>query len=99
MNNSEQANAAGGAPALVTPDEAAELMRVCKRTVTRLCDDGELKAVKVRNQWRINREALRAYCGLAGEPWARRDTALRWRRARSRRCARNRYRAPSHTAS
>ncbi|PWM49326.1 MAG: hypothetical protein DBX56_02620 [Coriobacteriia bacterium] len=66
MNNSEQANAAGGAPALVTPDEAAELMRVCKRTVTRLCDDGELKAVKVRNQWRINREALLAYCGLAG---------------------------------
>ena len=41
-------------------------MRVCKRTVTRLCDDGELKAVKVRNQWRINREALLAYCGLAG---------------------------------
>lgn len=66
MNNSEQTNATGGAPALVTPDEAAELMRVGKRTVTRLCNDGALKAVKVRNQWRINREALLAYCGLAG---------------------------------
>ncbi len=49
---------------LITPAEAAAIMRVSDRTVTRMCNDGTLKAVKVREQWRINREALLTTCGL-----------------------------------
>ena len=52
-------------PVFVTPAEAARLVRVSERTVTRLCKDGTLKAVKVRKQWRVNRESLLAYCGIA----------------------------------
>lgn len=44
---------------------AGEILHVSERTVTRMCASGELKAVKVGHQWRINRDALLEYAGLA----------------------------------
>ena len=49
---------------LLTADEAAELLRVNKRTVTRLCCEGELKSVRIGRQWRINAEELMKRCGV-----------------------------------
>lgn len=46
---------------MVTPKEAAKLLGVCPRTVTRMCERGELKAIRVRSLWRINRAALVEY--------------------------------------
>lgn len=43
---------------------AARTMGISVRTVTRLCERGEIKAVKVGAQWRINRDALLEYAGL-----------------------------------
>lgn len=65
MDNAESTMQSTNAPAFITPTEAAQLLRVNERTVTRLCNDGAVKAVKVRKQWRINRAALFEYCGLA----------------------------------
>ncbi len=53
--------ARGDEPLLVTPKEAAKLLGVCPRTVTRMCERGELKAIRVRSLWRINRAALVEY--------------------------------------
>ena len=66
MDSAETATQSEAAPVFVTPPEAAQLLRVNERTVVRLCGDGDIKAVKVRKQWRINRAALLEYCGLAG---------------------------------
>jgi len=46
---------------LMKPREAAELAGVSTRTITRMCDAGQLPAVKLRGAWRINRaEFMRA---------------------------------------
>ena len=49
---------------LIGAVEAAEILNVCPRTVARMCERGEIKAVKVRSLWRINREALLEFAGL-----------------------------------
>lgn len=49
---------------LLTSTEAASVMRVVPRMVTKMCNSGELKAVRIGNRWRINRDALLAKCGL-----------------------------------
>lgn len=36
-----------------------------ERTIRRMCERGELKAVKAGRQWRINRDALLEQMGLA----------------------------------
>lgn len=51
-------------PALLSILQAAELAGVSGRTITRLCDNGTIKAVKVGNLWRINRDALLVFLGL-----------------------------------
>ena len=51
-------------PVLIDTAQAAEIMSVNPRTVTRMCADGQIKAVKVRGTWRVNRDALLAFCGL-----------------------------------
>lgn len=43
---------------LLTYDEAARLLRVCKRTVERLVGRGELPVVRVGRMPRISRSAL-----------------------------------------
>lgn len=54
----------------LTPAEAAEIFRVSKRSITRLCLEGSLYAIKVGKQWRIparemEKEAPRA-CTTVG---------------------------------
>lgn len=54
----------GELPQLITPKQAARILGVHERTVVSMCARGELKAVKVRSLWRINRAALMASVGL-----------------------------------
>ena len=40
---------------IIRPTKAAQLSGLSTRTITRMCDTGELPAVKVRGSWLINR--------------------------------------------
>jgi excisionase family DNA binding protein len=42
---------------MISADEAARILRVSPRTVRRLCIDRKIPAVKVGNQWRIDRRS------------------------------------------
>lgn len=55
-----------GAQAVVSPKAAAAFLDCHERTVTRMCEQGKLKAVKVMSMWRINRRALLEFAGLEG---------------------------------
>jgi excisionase family DNA binding protein len=46
---------------MLTVEEVADILRVSTQTVRRLIDDKELKAYRVRGQWRIKREDLDEY--------------------------------------
>ena len=52
-------------PELLDTKQAAEILNVTTRPVTRMCEQGKLKAVKVMSLWRINRDALLKFAGLA----------------------------------
>jgi excisionase family DNA binding protein len=56
--------AAGGIPAVMTPAEAAQALRVSEEDVLAAIQSGELKAKKIGNAYRISKEALDAF--LAG---------------------------------
>ncbi len=45
-------------PALMTPKEAAEFLRMPVRTVTKLLNDGTIAGRKIGKSWRIPREVL-----------------------------------------
>ena len=51
---------------LLTVKEVAEILRVSQPTVLRMIDDGELRAIRVRNQWRIRRSDLDEYLQRGG---------------------------------
>lgn len=51
-------------PELLDSKQAAGILNVNERTVTRMCAAGKLKAVKVMSLWRINRDALLDFAGL-----------------------------------
>lgn len=51
---------------LLTVKEVAEILRVSQPTVLRMIDDGELRAIRVRNQWRIRRSDLDDYLQRRG---------------------------------
>ncbi len=51
-------------PELLSTAQAASLLQVNPRTVTRMCEQGKLKAVKVMSLWRINRDALLKFAGI-----------------------------------
>ena len=51
-------------PELLTVKQAAKLANVCDRTIYRMVDSGEIKAVRIRNALRINRDALLSQFGL-----------------------------------
>ena len=51
---------------LLTVKEVAEILRVSQPTVLRMIEDGELPAIRVRNQWRIRRAELDAYLQRGG---------------------------------
>lgn len=55
------------ARALMTPREAAELAGVSERHIRKLCERGELRAVKLGRAWRVNRAAFLALCGIDGD--------------------------------
>jgi excisionase family DNA binding protein len=44
-----------------TLEDVAEILKVSVSTVRKLVEDGDLKAFKVRNQWRVRKEELDAY--------------------------------------
>lgn len=50
---------------IMTAKEAAEILRVNASYITRLCQSGEIKAIKLsqgpRGHWRISRSALQEY--------------------------------------
>lgn len=46
---------------LYTVEELAKRLRVTGRTIRRMIDDGELAAIRVRNQYRIPQSALDSY--------------------------------------
>ena len=54
-----------GSDEVLTPDEAAELLKVSKKTVLRHARAGELPAVKVGRAWRFRRSQLLAQFGEA----------------------------------
>lgn len=49
---------------MLKPTEAARLAHVSTRTITRMCEAGQLRAVKMRGAWRINRAAFMATLGV-----------------------------------
>ena len=51
-------------PMLITTEQAAQIMGFDVTAVRRMCSKGTIKAVRLENQWRINRDALLATCGL-----------------------------------
>lgn len=51
-------------PELLNTRQAAAVLSVTTRTVTRMCELGKLKAVRVMSVWRINRDALLEFAGL-----------------------------------
>jgi excisionase family DNA binding protein len=67
MNAAQQANAAAGAsaaaavPAIMTPAEAANVLRVAEADVMAAITSGELKAKKIGESYRISKESLDAY--------------------------------------
>jgi excisionase family DNA binding protein len=53
--------AAAGIPAIMTTAEAANVMRVAEADVIKAITDGELKAKKIGESYRISKEALEAF--------------------------------------
>lgn len=63
MNNNSQTTDI--LPALLTVGQVArDVLGVSERTVYRMIEDGQLRAVKVRGALRINRDALLSQFGL-----------------------------------
>lgn len=52
----------------LTIPESAALLRVAERTLYTLCRQGKFPAMKVGNQWRVDREALKEWGRTGGEP-------------------------------
>jgi excisionase family DNA binding protein len=53
--------AAGAAPELLSPAEAAQALGVSEADVMTVLESGELKGKKIGASWRISRAALTAY--------------------------------------
>lgn len=52
-------------PVLLNTKQAAQVLNVSERTVTRLCKEGEIHAALVGRQWRLNRDELLKQFGIA----------------------------------
>ncbi|MDE0497516.1 MAG: helix-turn-helix domain-containing protein [Acidimicrobiaceae bacterium] len=57
----EQSGLLDGEDEVLTPDEAAELLKLSKKTVLRHAQRGELPAAKVGRVWRFRRSELLAF--------------------------------------
>lgn len=51
-------------PELLTVRQASRVGNVSEKTVYRMIEDGQIRAVRIRNTWRINRDSLREQFGL-----------------------------------
>lgn len=60
----------------LTIPEAAALLRVAERTLYTLARQGKFPAMKVGNQWRVDREALKEWGRTGGDPPAVKSAAL-----------------------
>ena len=60
----------------MTVAEAAALLRIGERTAYKLVRSGRLPAVKVGNQWRIERGAFEAWIAAGGERGAEPDDGV-----------------------
>lgn len=49
---------------MLKPTEAARIAGVSTRTVTRMCEAGQVQAVKLRGAWRLNRAAFMKQLGV-----------------------------------
>lgn len=52
-------------PELLSTSQAAQVLNVSTRAVTDLCKRGRIKAVRIGKLWRINRDALFEFAGIA----------------------------------
>ena len=50
---------------MMDPSEAARISGLSARSITRLCNSGAIKAVRLGKLWRINRRAFMAQLGIA----------------------------------
>ena len=57
-SSTAQGDFLGEYPAILTTDQAAEILGLSKRTITRLCANSELPSFKVGNMIRIPKRAL-----------------------------------------
>lgn len=53
----------GNAP-VVDANTAAAILACSPRTITRMCEQGKLKSLKVMGMWRINKAALFELAGI-----------------------------------
>jgi excisionase family DNA binding protein len=59
--NPQPASGGGSMPAVMTPGEAAQVLRVSEEDVIAAIQSGDLKAKKIGSAYRISREALEAF--------------------------------------
>jgi len=52
-------------PRFIRPREASEITGIPVRTITNLCQNGKLEAVKLGKCWLIDRAAFLAHLGIA----------------------------------
>lgn len=52
-------------PLLLPIETAKGIPGVSDRYIRKLCEDGTVKAVKMGRVWRVNRDSLLEFCGLA----------------------------------
>lgn len=53
-------------PGVVTTSEAAQFLGCHPKTVRNLCQNGELRAIKLGAEWRIPTQALEEFVGNEG---------------------------------
>lgn len=52
----------------LTPDEVAERTKLCLATIRRLCQRGEIQAVKLAGNWRIPEDAYHEWIAASTPP-------------------------------
>lgn len=69
MNDNTNVNEA--LPAMLKPAQAAKVLSCSARTVTRMCELGKIRAVRIgcgsKTSWRINRDHLYEFAGIVKE--------------------------------
>lgn len=52
-------------PLLLNIEVASSIPQISDRQMRKWCEDGTVKAVKMGRVWRVNRDSLLEFCGLA----------------------------------